>query len=259
MDQLSVFAFEKRNIRQKDTPSHFASNTPSAVFHLRQDVILYHSILRKLVNESNGVFSAVQTAIKNKKGDQKNELFKLSIQYRSIIRACLENLQEEIIKAESIEKEELQSFVTIFYSIECIWHLCEILFINNIPGNLVLPQLLEWIRFHFPKHERNAAIMLGGDLTGLEANLEYWDTVIGSLLQGRVKVARALLKHHSAADSHTFKLIDQVLKSMPLYNVSTISIICTFDMIITKEEILKLKQIKIYCNIYLFVFSSKLL
>lgn len=220
MDQVSVFAFEKRNIRQKDIPSHFASNTPSSVFHLRQDVILYHPILRKLVNESNGVFSAVQALIKDKEVDQKTELFKSSIQYRSIIRACLENLQEEIIKSDDFEKEELQSFVTIFYSIECIWHLCEILFVNSIPGNLVLPQLLEWIRFHFPKHERNAAILLAGDLNGLESHSEYWKTVFGSLLQGRVKVARALLRQHSSADSHIFKLIDQVLKSMPLYNVS---------------------------------------
>lgn len=157
--------------------------------------------------------------MKNKKANQKLELFKLSIQYRSIIRACLENLQEEIAKI-NCENDELQSFVTIFYSIECIWHLCEILFVNNIPGNLVLPQLLEWIRFHFPKHERNAAIMLAGDLNDLESLPEFWETVLGSLLQGRVKVARALLKLHSAADNHTFKLMDQVLKAMPLYNVS---------------------------------------
>lgn len=190
------------------------------MFHLRQDVILFHPILRKLVNESNGVFAAVQNLMKNKKADQKSELFKLSIQYRSIIRACLENLQDELVKADNYEKEELQSFITIFYSIECIWHLCEILFVNTIPGNLVLPQLLEWIRFHFPKHERNAALMLGGDLHELESNPEFWDTVIGSLLQGRVEVARALLKQHSAAESHHFRLIDQVLKAMPSYNVS---------------------------------------
>lgn len=222
VDQISVFAFEKRNIRQKDIPSHFASNSPSSVFHLRQDVILFHPILRKLVNESNGVFIALQTLMKNRKADQKSELFKLSIQYRSIIRACLENLQEEIVKADETEKEELQSFVTIFYSIECIWHLCEILFVNSIPGNLVLPELLNWIRFHFPRHERNAAMMLAGDLNELESNPDYWKTVFGSLLQGRVKVARALLKQHSLAGASSFKLIDQVLKSMPIYNVSIV-------------------------------------
>lgn len=256
INQISVFAFEKRNIRQKDIPSHFASTAPSSVFQLRQDVILYHPILRKLVNESNGVFSAVQTLMKDKKADQKSELFKFSIQYRSIIRACLENLQEELEKANDSEKDELQSFITIFYSIECIWHLCEILFVNNIPGNLVLPQVLEWIRFHFPKHERNAAIMLAGDLNGLDANPEFWKTVFGSLLQGRVKVARALLKLHSAAESHVFKLIDQVLKSMPSYNVSTCSLkklITThsYKALFTSTEAIYLYGLvnfKVYCS-----------
>lgn len=225
MDQVSIFAFEKRNVRQKDIPSHFASSTPASVFHLRHDVILYHPILRKLLNESNGVFSTVQNLMKDKKADHKTELFKLSIQYRSIIRACLENLQEEIIKSDNNEKEKLHSFVTIFYSIECIWHLCEILFVNTVPGNLVLPHLLEWIRFHFPRHERNAAMMLAGDLNGLESHSEFWRTVFGSLLQGRVKVARVLLKQHSSADSQIFKMMDQVLKAMPIYNVSIYSLL----------------------------------
>lgn len=224
-DRVSIFAFEKRNVREKDIPSHFASSTPSSIFQLRKDVILFHPILRKLVNESNGVFAAVQALIKEKKADHKTELFKLSIQYRSIIRACLENLQEELIKSNN-EKEELQGLVTIFYSIECIWHLCEILFVNSMPANLVLSQLLDWIRFHFPKHERNAALLLSGDLNRLELNPEFWTTVFGSLLQGRVKVARALLKQHSSADSQSFKVIDQMLKSMPLYNVSVNYYMC---------------------------------
>lgn len=218
MNELSVFPYAKRNFRQADVPSHFSSSESVSLFHLRQEVILFHPILRKLVNESNGVFLAVQNLSKNKTADHKAELFKLSIQYRSIIRACLENFQDEIPKCQKEEQEELQSYITIFYSIECIWHLCEILFINGIPGNHVLPHLLEWIRFHFPKRERNAAQLLSGDLVGLEAQPEYWNTVIGSLLQGRVKVVRALLRQHSAADSTTYKLVDQVLKAIPVYN-----------------------------------------
>lgn len=135
LDQISVFAYEKRNIRQKDQPSHFASTTQSSVFHLRQDVVLFHPILRKLVNESNGVFLAIQSLISSKNADLRLELFKISRQYRSIIRACLENLQDEHTKSEkSDEKLELQNYITVFYSIECIWHLCEILFIDTMPG-----------------------------------------------------------------------------------------------------------------------------
>ncbi|KAG5892368.1 hypothetical protein JTB14_035982 [Gonioctena quinquepunctata] len=230
IDQISVFAYEKRKITQRDEPSHFISSTQASVFHLRQDVILFHPILRKLVNESNGVFLAVQSLISEKPADPRVELFKLSRQYRSIIRACLENLQDEIGKSREAEKEELQNYITVFYSVECIWHLCEILFVDVIPGNLVLTQLLEWIRFHFPKYERNAATMLSGDLTGLESHPEFWETVLGALLQGRVKVVRALLRQHSASDSNCFKLVDQVLRAMPICNGSNGPSINEFNM-----------------------------
>lgn len=86
----------------------------------------------------------------------------------------------------------------------------------------MLPQLLEWVRFHFPKHELRAASLLAGDRIGIETRPEYWDTIIGSLLQGRTEVAAALLRLHAAAESKPFKLADEVLKSMPVYSVSAI-------------------------------------
>lgn len=70
--------------------------------------------------------------------DDKAELVKFSHQYRSIVRACLENLQEEAAKMKGVQLEETQNYITIFYSVECIWHLCEILFVDEIPGeNLI--------------------------------------------------------------------------------------------------------------------------
>lgn len=81
-----------------------------------------------------------------------------------------------------------------------------------------MPYLLEWIRFHFPKHERKAAILLSGDTIGIESQPEYWDTVLGCLMQGRIEVVRALLHVHSSSDSDHFRLADQILKSMPIYN-----------------------------------------
>ncbi|CAG9861328.1 unnamed protein product [Phyllotreta striolata] len=231
LENVAVFAYEKRNISQKDEPSHFASNDPSSVFLLRQDVILFHPILRKLVNESNGVFLSVQNVATNKNSDTKFELFKISRQYRSIIRACLENLQDEHTKShENDEKSMLQNYITIFYSIECIWHLCEILFMDTMQGNFVLSQLLEWVNFHFPEYERNAANMLAENEIGLEEKPEYWDTVLGALLQGRIKLVRSLLKRHSSSDSSAFVLIEQALKSMPTFNGSCGSSLNEFNM-----------------------------
>jgi nuclear pore complex protein Nup85 len=53
---------------------------------------------------------------------------------RSIVRACLENLQSEASKNESSSKEVCLELVVIFYNVEFLWHLCEILYVDVIPG-----------------------------------------------------------------------------------------------------------------------------
>ncbi|CAH2038136.1 unnamed protein product, partial [Iphiclides podalirius] len=90
---------------------------------------------------------------------------------------------------------------------------------NSIPGDVVLPFLLEWVRFHFPCHEQTAAQLLEACERGSEDHPEYWDTVIGMVVQGRIDVARALLKLHSMSEANEFKLIDNSLRTMPVYSV----------------------------------------
>ncbi|KAM3956961.1 LOW QUALITY PROTEIN: nuclear pore complex protein Nup75 [Aphomia sociella] len=195
--------------------------TGDKILNIRQDILLFTSILRKLVNESNGTYLSLQKAAEAAKtSDNHVEFLKLSRQYRSIIRVCIENLQEAAAKeSNGIEKNSYLSYITIFYSIECIWHLCEILYVDNIPGDIVLPFLLEWVRFHFPCHEQVAAQLLEACERGSEDHPEYWDTVVGMVVQGRVDVARALLKLHSLTESNEFKLTDNALRNMPVYSV----------------------------------------
>lgn len=207
---------------RSQTVSKTPSNTSQdKLLNIRQDILLFTPILRKLVNESNGTFLSLQKAADIAKvSDNQVEFLKLSRQFRSIIRVCIENLQEAASKEENgIEKNNILSHITIFYSIECIWHLCEILYIDNIPGDIVLPYLLEWVRFHFPCHEQTAAQLLEACERGSEEHKDYWDTVVGMVVQGRVDVARALLKLHSAGESNEFKLVDNSLRSMPVYSV----------------------------------------
>ncbi|CAF4953700.1 unnamed protein product [Pieris macdunnoughi] len=196
-------------------------NCDNKILDIRQEISLFTPILRKLVNEANGAFLSLQKASDmSKSSDNQVEYLKLSRQYRSIVRVCLENLQEATEKAsDGLERNSLQSFTTIFYSIECIWHLCEILYIDVIPGEIVLPYILEWARFHFPCHEQTAASILEACEKGSEDNPEYWNTIIGMVVQGRIDVARALLKLHSSSDSSEFKLLDNSMRAMPVYNV----------------------------------------
>ncbi|KAB0793485.1 hypothetical protein PPYR_13105 [Photinus pyralis] len=218
VNELGVFPSQHIKTTNSDSVSLYGPSDAS-VFNVRQQVVLFEPILRKLVNEANGIFLSVQELMGSNVPDYKSELLKLSRQYRSIIRACLENLQEETVRAKATYKEELQNYITIFYSVECIWHLCEILFVENIPGGIVLPHLLEWVRFHFPKYERNAASLLREDVIGAELQPCYWETVIGSLMQGRIELVQALLEVHSSADGKPFQLAIQTLRTMPLYNI----------------------------------------
>lgn len=205
--------------RSQTREKNDSNNAENMIVHVRQEVILFHPILRQLVSESNGTFINVQKLMENNKNTENNiELLKASRQYRSIVRICLEYLQEAIeTEKDGLERNNLESYTTILIAIECIWHLCEILYIDSMPGDVVLPSLLEWVRFHFPNNVQIAAELLDACEHGSETNEAYWDTIVSMIVQGRVDVGRALLKLHSANDSNEFKLVDHALKTMPVY------------------------------------------
>lgn len=208
--------------RSQKSNTNAVNTVDNKLLRIRPEVILFTPIIRKLVSESNGTFLTLQNiASESASIDNQVEYLKISRQYRSVIRVCIETLQEAAnIAKDGLEKASLLSYVTIFYSIECIWHLCEILYIDNIPGDVILPHLLEWVRFHFPCHEQVASEILEACEKGSEENPKYWDTVVGMIVQGRVDVARALLKLHSSSESNEFKLVENSLRSMPTYTVS---------------------------------------
>lgn len=162
--------------------------------------------------------------------NDRTEYLKLSRTYRSTVRACLEKLQETLatgdedgneLSIDSSKRTAVENNITIFYSVECIWHLCEILLIDRSPVIVVVPQLLDWIRFHFPAYERRAAELLFADNDDLEEQqVDIMPVVRGLITQGLVDVARALLQKHASADSTAFQIADVILKTMPTYNVS---------------------------------------
>lgn len=101
---------------------------------LGPEIILFNPILRKLVNESNGIFLSIRKIQKSNFNEVRPELVRHSKQYRSILRACVESLQDA---AENVsdDRELYENFLTIFYNVECVWHLTEILYIDTLPGN----------------------------------------------------------------------------------------------------------------------------
>ncbi|KAJ1526851.1 hypothetical protein ONE63_008410 [Megalurothrips usitatus] len=217
-----------------DTPDELCKSlgiSAKWVSNAFKDSILFDPCMRKLVNESCGTFLSGQKLSQNldSGGDHGPELLKLSRRYRSIIRVCLNDLYELIDKTgQNGVNQNCCYYVNVLDKIELIWHLCEILYVDVVPGDIVLPQLLEWIRFHFPQAERKAANLLetgaerveaGFETAGSEKDPEYWKTVVGVLIQGRIDATRALLFLHSDARATAFQQADICLRTMPLYHI----------------------------------------
>ncbi|KAK2583314.1 hypothetical protein KPH14_009316 [Odynerus spinipes] len=219
-NEIGLYAYRDRNKQAKDTKSNITTTPNIKVHFLRPEVILFSPPLRKLVNESNGVFLSICKIKSSSSGDIRPELLKHSKQYRSILRACVESLQDIAENSPPENKVTIENFLTIFYNIECVWHLTEILYIDNIPGDVILPRLLEWIQFHFPSNEMKAIKILAQKV--IAADLEYiyyWEAVIGCALHGKTDLVCALLSMHSKADHPAFIVAENMIKAMPIYNV----------------------------------------
>ncbi|EFN72514.1 Nucleoporin NUP85 [Camponotus floridanus] len=219
-NRFGIHAYKHVDKFSQDIKSQFAP-CEAKVHFLRPEIILFSPLLRKLVNESNGVFLSVQNLKSFSSGDIRPELLKHSKQYRSILRACVENLQEILPKEPlSEEKTMLENFLTIFYQVECVWHLTEILYVDAVPGDVVLPQLLEWISFHFPSRELIASKILSKKTIGADLeNSNYWEAVMGCAFHGKLNLVCRLLALHSKADHSAFITADNIIRTMPVYNV----------------------------------------
>nr|CAD7263018.1 unnamed protein product [Timema shepardi] len=226
IENLVVFRYKHVTGHLQELPNKSAPHE-AKIHEVRPDILLFDPMIRKLINESNGTFLEGQKLMaKATMSEARSDLLKMSKQYRAIIRACLENLQKELERASEPRKATLSSLVSIFYNVEFLWHLCEILYVDAVPGDIVLPQLLEWIRFHFFRCERRATAIIDASYismetegNGAESEPEYWETMIGLVLQGQLEATRALLRLHSAAATEPFRSADFILKTMPTFSV----------------------------------------
>lgn len=65
---------------------------------------------------------------------------------------------------------------------------------------------------------------------------EYWDTIIGLVLQGNLELARILLQLHSQSDSDAFTYADKILRTIPIFSVSiTLYLLFYLDIVYIKN------------------------
>uniref|UniRef100_A0A3P8XQU6 Nuclear pore complex protein Nup85 n=1 Tax=Esox lucius TaxID=8010 RepID=A0A3P8XQU6_ESOLU len=206
------------------------------VHEVRKDEDICSPILRKLFNESHHIFVGLQgirddLPSKNKK----TQFVSISKNYRSVIRACMEELQQVAGKVEGKSDGRISPVfflqVSILLAVELIWNLCEVLFIDAAPAGSLLLHLLDWVRLHKADVDEKARDVLQSESP--TEHQAYWDVVISYVLQGRMDEARQVLMKQAAlqpAARGMFKLLDNLLIKMPIFNPSGAQTLTEFDV-----------------------------
>uniref|UniRef100_A0A672GZ35 Nuclear pore complex protein Nup85 n=1 Tax=Salarias fasciatus TaxID=181472 RepID=A0A672GZ35_SALFA len=206
-----------------------ASGMCSSLIHeVRKDEDIYSPILRKLFNESHHIFVGLQTIREDLPSKSKKPQFvSISKNYRSVIRACMEELQQ----AAGTSIFPVLSQVSILLAIELIWNLCEVLFIDAAPAGSLLLHLLDWVRLHKAEVDEKAREVLQSESPAEHRG--YWDVVVSYVLQGRLEEARQMLVKQATlqpALRSMYKLMDTLLAKMPFYNPGGTQTLTEFDV-----------------------------
>uniref|UniRef100_A0A8C2JTV4 Nuclear pore complex protein Nup85 n=1 Tax=Cyprinus carpio TaxID=7962 RepID=A0A8C2JTV4_CYPCA len=150
-----------------------SAGSPS-VHVVRRDEDICSPILRKLFNESHLIFVGLQKIKEDVPSkNKKSQFVSISKNYRSVIRACMEELQQNAGK-----RSPDTHHVSILLAIELIWNLCEVLFIDAAPAGSLLLHLLDWVRLHKSDVDARAREVLQSDSPAQHQS--YWDVPAGT-------------------------------------------------------------------------------
>ncbi|XP_069337805.1 nuclear pore complex protein Nup85 isoform X3 [Eulemur rufifrons] len=189
------------------------------IYIIRKDVDVYSQILRKLFNESHGIFVGLQRIEEELTGkSRKAQLVRVSKNYRSVIRACMEEMHQVAIAAKDpASGRQLSSQVSILSAMELIWNLCEILFIEVAPAGPLLLHLLDWVRLHVCEVDSLSADVLGSENPSKHEN--FWNLVTVLVLQGRLDEARQMLSKEadtSPTSAGMCRILGDLMRTMPI-------------------------------------------
>lgn len=187
----------------------------SKIYGITWETTLYNPQVRKLVNESCGTFNALQSTSSIDSTSKQSELISLSHQYRCIINACIDDLNQQADLTSGESSQHSQHMSEIFYKAELIWNACEIVYLTKPVG--ILPHLLEWIKNHFPAAVELSDIVF--ESPNPASHESYWKAIYGLIFQLRLEDAVKLLRVHPNFQSEEFQSACELLKKMPIYSV----------------------------------------
>ncbi|XP_025053224.1 nuclear pore complex protein Nup85 isoform X2 [Alligator sinensis] len=189
------------------------------IYVLRKDQDIYLHTLRKLFNESHGIFVGLQRSEEELSGkSRKAQLVGVSKNYRSVIRACMEDMHQVAISTrDPALHNQYSTQVSILSAMELIWNLCEILFVEVAPAGHLLLHLLDWVRLHVCDVDSMVREVLNSE--NPSKHELFWNVVDIFVLQGRMEDARHLLSKEAAANPTSkgmCKILDDLMKKMPI-------------------------------------------
>ncbi|XP_014809475.1 PREDICTED: nuclear pore complex protein Nup85 isoform X1 [Calidris pugnax] len=191
----------------------------SCVFVVRKDQDIYIQTLRKLFNESHGIFVGLQRSEEELAGkSRKTQLVQVSKNYRSVIRACMEDMHQAAISArDPALQSQYSTQVSILSAMELIWNLCEILFVEAAAAGPLLLRLLDWVRLHVCDVDNMVREVLSSE--NPSKHELFWNVVDVFVLQGRMDEARHLLSKEASANPtsmNMYRILDDLMKKMPM-------------------------------------------
>lgn len=200
---------------------------------VRKDEDICSPILRKLFNESHHIFVGLQKIKEDiPSKNKKSQFVSISKNYRSVIRACMEELQHVVVSTQdSALSLQYGNQISILLAVELIWNLCEVLFIEAAPAGALQLHLLDWVRLHKADVDERAREVLQNESPAEHQG--YWDVVISYVLQGRTDEARQVLVKLASlqpAAREMVRLMDSLLMKMPVYKPGGSQTLTEFDV-----------------------------
>jgi nuclear pore complex protein Nup85 len=229
-NELYVCAGGRKSTRDEPSGIIVTGDEP-AVHHIKWDTDMHAPHSRKLVNEACSVFVKLQQQMQltHTGNNLRNLILKYSREYRSVVKACIMDLHHALKIDDTDTMQQLYSDqLVVLEMTELLWSLCEILLIDIIPGGSVLRQLIDWWQLRFVDYDRKARLVMKSPVP--EQHESYWETVLYFTLQGRIDDVCHLLSLHSKSSDPLYRVIYDLLKSMPSYSRFTGQSVAEFDM-----------------------------
>ncbi|CAH8599337.1 unnamed protein product [Schistosoma rodhaini] len=213
-------------IFRRSTPSNKSTCNEILIENVKWGTSIYNDeFMKRLVKSSFEVFSALQ------KCSVQNSFITHSIQYRAALAVCSNEIFT-FLSSDEARAAHLLAQGNLIQTLELLWHLAELIFIQVSPPGYLAFNLCSWFYVQSQEaancareildsasREQSGHILLHDKLNSLkswETNKDFWPTVLSLVLQARCQEAASLLVVHSNSNGRGLRSLRQLLASMPV-------------------------------------------